>query len=217
MSNESQKHLSVNRIGGVMVFVLASSVVDRGLEPYSVRKYVIQSVTTGAVKSVFRHEICEVSISSAFSKLTEETIFNFEKDSQSDDEMLEVDIPEPVMKKPRFKQAVIEDDIQSLAKARTEPKTNQQTNWLNGRSLRIKLKIHHPNICPLRMKHAKIFSCSDWLIENGQDSNFENLDDASLNEKSCYFYASLQTKDGNDYSKSALVGIRVAVSRHLFN
>jgi hypothetical protein len=29
--------------------------------------------------------------------------------SQSEDEMLEVDIPEPVMKKPRFKQAVAED------------------------------------------------------------------------------------------------------------
>jgi hypothetical protein len=40
-----------------------------------------------------------VSISSAFSKLTEETIFNFEKDSQSEDEMLDVDISEPVMKK----------------------------------------------------------------------------------------------------------------------
>ena len=58
---------------------------------------------------MFRHEIWEVSISSAFSKLTEETISNFEKDSQSEDEMLEVDIPEPVMKKPRFKQAVAED------------------------------------------------------------------------------------------------------------
>jgi len=56
-------------------------------------------VTTGATKRVFRYEICEVSISPAFSKLTEETIFNFEKDYQSDDEMLDVDIPEPVMKK----------------------------------------------------------------------------------------------------------------------
>ena len=46
----------------------------------------------------------------------------------------------------------------------------------------MKLKIHHPNICSLRIKHVKIFSFSDWLIENGQDSNFENLDDASLNE-----------------------------------
>ena len=35
MSSECQKHLSVNRIGGVMVSVLASSVVDRGFEPRS--------------------------------------------------------------------------------------------------------------------------------------------------------------------------------------
>ena len=73
-------------------------IIDNFKEPYA-RKYVIQSVTTGATKIVFRHEICEVSISSAFFKLTEETIFNVEKDSQSDDEMLDVDIPEPVMKK----------------------------------------------------------------------------------------------------------------------
>ena len=62
------------------------------------------------------------------------------------------------------------------------------------------------------MKHVKIFSFSDLFIENGQDSNFENLDDA-FNEKLCYFYASLQTKDDNDYSKSALAGIRAAISR----
>jgi hypothetical protein len=35
MSSECQKHLSVNRIGDVMVSVLASSVVDRGFEPRS--------------------------------------------------------------------------------------------------------------------------------------------------------------------------------------
>ncbi|CAC5417042.1 unnamed protein product [Mytilus coruscus] len=55
---------------------------------------------------------------------------------------------------------------------------------------------------------------SGWLTENKYSSSFEELDETILNDRLCYFYASLQTKQGTDYSKSALVGIRSAISRH---
>ncbi|CAC5396305.1 unnamed protein product [Mytilus coruscus] len=56
---------------------------------------------------------------------------------------------------------------------------------------------------------------SGWITENKYSSNFEELDETILNDRLCYFYASLQTKQGTDYSKSALVGIRSAISRHI--
>jgi len=56
---------------------------------------------------------------------------------------------------------------------------------------------------------------SGWLNENGYDDSFEDLDTSTLNDRLSYFYASLQTKKGTDYSKSALIGIRAAISRHL--
>ena len=71
-------------------------IIDHYHEPNSVIKYIIQSFTTGETKRVFRHEICEASVSSFWSKLTDETIFQFEKEnSQSDDDLSQIDIPDP--------------------------------------------------------------------------------------------------------------------------
>ncbi|CAC5381730.1 unnamed protein product [Mytilus coruscus] len=97
---------------------------------------------------------------------------------------------EPPAKKPRFKELPSKEEIEKLALARTEPRTNQQTVW------GVKL---------LR----------GWLTENKYSSSFEELDETILNDRLCYFYASLLTKQGTDYSKSALVGIRSAISRHI--
>ncbi|XP_071145347.1 uncharacterized protein [Mytilus edulis] len=97
---------------------------------------------------------------------------------------------EPPAKKPRFKELPSKEEIEKLALARTEPRTNQQTLW--GVQL-----------------------SRGWLTENKYSSSFQELDETTLNDRLCYFYASLQTKQGNDYSKSALVGIRSAISRHL--
>ena len=51
--------------------------------------------------------------------------------------------------------------------------------------------------------------------EQGFSVEFEELDAAMLNERLRAFYGSLQTKQGSDYSKSALIGIRAAISRHI--
>jgi hypothetical protein len=58
-------------------------------------------------------------------------------------------------------------------------------------------------------------SFSGWLGEQGFSVEFEELDAAMLNERLRAFYGSLQTKQGSDYSKSALIGIRAAISRHI--
>ncbi|CAG2233869.1 unnamed protein product [Mytilus edulis] len=149
-------------------------ITDHFMEQNAVRQYIIQSMADGGTKRVFRHEICDARVSSVFSNLTEDTIFNFENNeqSQSDEELPS------------------KEEIEKLALARTEPRTNQQTLW------GVKL---------LR----------GWLTENKYSSSFEELDETTLNDRLCYFYASLQTKQGNDYSKSALVGIRSAISRHI--
>ncbi|CAC5416166.1 unnamed protein product [Mytilus coruscus] len=79
------------------------------MEQNAVRQYIIQSMADGGTKRLFRHEICDARVSSSFSKLTEETIFNFENNeqSQSDEEFSQTDedLPfnqEPPIKKPRF-------------------------------------------------------------------------------------------------------------------
>lgn len=46
-------------------------------------------------------------------------------------------------------------------------------------------------------------------------TNFESLDAAQLEDLLGLFYASLQTKKGKDYSKSALVGLRAGINRYL--
>ncbi|CAC5421278.1 unnamed protein product [Mytilus coruscus] len=175
-------------------------ITDHFMEHNAVRQYIIQSMADGGTKRVFRHEICDARVSSSFSKLTEDTIFNFENNeqSQSDEELSQIDEDltakcinqEPPSKKPRFKELPSKEEIEKLALARTEPRTNQQTVW------GVKL---------LR----------GWLTENKYSSSFEELDETILNDRLCYFYASLQTKQGTDYSKSALVGIRSAISRHI--
>jgi len=51
-----------------------------------------------SLRSEFRVVIFDAAISSAFSRMTEETIFYFKKDSQSNDEMMNIGInenPEP--------------------------------------------------------------------------------------------------------------------------
>lgn len=54
-----------------------------------------------------------------------------------------------------------------------------------------------------------------WLVENGYNEKFEEMESSELNEHLRYFYGSLQTKRSTNYSKTSLVGIRAAVSRHL--
>lgn len=56
---------------------------------------------------------------------------------------------------------------------------------------------------------------SGWLSENGFDKQFDDLEVEILNSRLMVFYASLQTDKGNAYSKSSLIGIRSAISRHL--
>ncbi|KAL4236820.1 hypothetical protein ACF0H5_005207 [Mactra antiquata] len=56
-----------------------------------------------------------------------------------------------------------------------------------------------------------------WLTENTYESSFEYLDPTSLNNMLEKFYASLQSQAGGNYSKSALVGIRAELNRHLIS
>ncbi|CAC5383165.1 unnamed protein product [Mytilus coruscus] len=144
------------------------------MEQNAVRQYIIQSMADGGTKRLFRHEICDARVSSSFSKLTEETIFNFEnnKQSQSDEELSQTDEDLPFNQEPPIKAP----DLSSC-------------------SARKKLK--------------------SWLTENKYSSSFEELDETILNDRLCYFNGSLRTKQGTDCSKSALVGIRSAISRHI--
>ncbi|VDI49286.1 Hypothetical predicted protein [Mytilus galloprovincialis] len=82
------------------------------------------------------------------------------------------------------------EHIDMLAQARVEETTKQQTDW-----------------------GVRLFR--GWLTENSYDDKFEELESSILNDRLSYFYPSLQTKRGTDYSKSALVGIRAAIARHL--
>ena len=86
-----------------------------------------------SLRSEFRVVMCGAAISSAFSRMTEETIVNFKKDSQSNDKMINISIneyPEPPVQKPCFKEAPSTEETEYLAKVRTEPRTNQQTIWV---------------------------------------------------------------------------------------
>ncbi|XP_071162166.1 uncharacterized protein [Mytilus edulis] len=158
-----------------------------------------------------------------FARLTDATIYQFEQESsQSDDELsnfdegvsepveepqprlepeqalepekaLEPELaldPEPPLKKPRFKEMPSREHIDIMAQARVEETTKQQTDW-----------------------GVRLFR--GWLTENQYSDKFEELESSILNERLCFFYPSLQTKKGTDYSKSPLVGIRAAISRHL--
>ncbi|VDH92651.1 Hypothetical predicted protein [Mytilus galloprovincialis] len=141
-------------------------------------------------------------------------MFDNEKLSQSDEEMLELDfdlevpthndedldelnkileVEESVPLEPikmRFIPVPSQQKIDTIAMARTEQTTNRQTTW-----------------------GVKLFR--GWLKENNLQTDFEMTDVSTLNERLKIFYASLQTKNGEEYSKSALIGIRAALSRHL--
>ena len=75
------------------------------------------------------------------------------------------------------------------------------------------LKCQHHQILNLSNQGFLIFS--GWLQENNHEPDFENLGVDVLNERLRVFYASLRTKKGTEYSRSALLGIRAAISRHL--
>lgn len=60
-----------------------------------------------------------------------------------------------------------------------------------------------------------LFLCSGWLSERGLNADFEMLSTEEINNYLKYFYAEARTKKGENYSKSALVGMRAAVGRHL--
>lgn len=53
------------------------------------------------------------------------------------------------------------------------------------------------------------------MQENNHELDYKNLGVDILNERLRVFYASLRTKQGTEYSRSALLGIRAAISRHL--
>ncbi|CAC5408281.1 unnamed protein product [Mytilus coruscus] len=90
-------------------------IADHFTEQNTVKQYIIQSMTDDETKRVFRHEICDAK-------------------SQSDDEHFQIDedihvTQDPAAKKPRFKAPPSKAEIEKLALARTEPRTNQQTVW----------------------------------------------------------------------------------------
>ena len=114
-------------------------ITDHLMKQNAVRQYIIQYMADGGTKRAFRHEICDARVSSVFSNLTEDTIFNFENNeqSQSDEELSQIDEDltancinqEPPAKKPRFKELPSKEGIEKLALARAEARTNQQTLW----------------------------------------------------------------------------------------
>lgn len=60
-----------------------------------------------------------------------------------------------------------------------------------------------------------IFSIADWLIEKGHQVSFEYLSTEDLNKMLRQFYAELQPKKGDKYSRSAYINIRNGLNRHL--
>ncbi|VDI02250.1 Hypothetical predicted protein [Mytilus galloprovincialis] len=117
-----------------------------------------------------------------------------EQASEQPEQALEPELaldPEPPLKKPRFKEMPSREHIDMLAQARVEETTKQQTDW-----------------------GVRLFR--GWLTENQYSDKFEELESSILNERLCFFsIQACKQKKGTDYSKSALVGIRAAISRHL--
>ncbi|CAC5410211.1 unnamed protein product [Mytilus coruscus] len=194
-------------------------IVDHHRQKHSVVQYVFQSLSSEQTKRVFRHEICDASVTSMFNRLTEETIFQFEHESsQSDDELSSITFtqgvpgpvvepepvlepeqalepepvlePEPPLKKPRFKEMPSREHIDMLTQARVEETIKQQTDW-----------------------GVRLFR--GWLTENQYNDKFEELESSILNDRLSFSTQACKQKKGTDYSKSALVGIRAAISRHL--
>ena len=59
---------------------------------------------------------------------------------------------------------------------------------------------------------AKILK--DYLVQKGQDENFENLDDVSLDEVLGHFYLDLRKSDGTYYKANSLESIRHGINRY---
>ena len=55
----------------------------------------------------------------------------------------------------------------------------------------------------------------EWLSERGQNTDFENLSKEDLDALLTTFYAEARTVAGKMYSRSALIGIRSSINRHL--
>jgi hypothetical protein len=105
-------------------------------KPYAnfARHYIIQSMETGEIRTVYRHQIFEIQPDSV-SDLRPSEEDELMKQSQSDIDLLDVQIeentapPSVVNVKPRFKSAPSDETLDVIAKARTEVTTNRQTNW----------------------------------------------------------------------------------------
>ena len=107
-------------------------------KPYAnfARHYIIQSMETGDIKTVYRHQIFEIqpdSVSDLRPSVSEED--ELMELSQSDIDFLDAEIeenpapPSVVNVKPRIKSAPSDETLDFIAKARTEVTTNRQTNW----------------------------------------------------------------------------------------
>ncbi|XP_053392165.1 uncharacterized protein LOC128554873 [Mercenaria mercenaria] len=207
----------------------------------SVYKYVVQSLYSGITKCVFTFEIFE-KYTSTYKELndflTQVTGIGLEDMSCLDDEMPDpdyvkvetgksnidnatrevlyetltttsslVDVPELVpgpladtmaseitseteVPKKRFK-AATETSVNILRAQNTEKTTDRQTKWA------VKL-------------------LKDWMKETGYKSTeFEWLEVSVLDKILQNFYASVQTKKGDDYSKAGLIGLRAGINRYL--
>ena len=60
-----------------------------------------------------------------------------------------------------------------------------------------------------------LFIYREWLSERGQNTDFENLSKEDLDALLTTFYAEARTVAGKMYSRSALIGIRSSINRHL--
>lgn len=54
-----------------------------------------------------------------------------------------------------------------------------------------------------------------WLHKKGMDQEFEGLPDETLGPLLKHFYATASTKEGLQYSKASIFGLRAAIQRHL--
>jgi hypothetical protein len=101
-------------------------------KPYAnfARHYIIQSMETGDIKTVYRHQIFVSDLRPSVSE--EDELMEL---SQSDIDFLDAEIeenpapPSVVNVKPRIKSAPSDETLDFIAKARTEVTTNRQTNW----------------------------------------------------------------------------------------
>lgn len=63
----------------------------------------------------------------------------------------------------------------------------------------------------------QICTSSEWLVETGRDTNFEELDKKNLAATLRIFYPSACQGNGQPYQKQSLINVRSAINRHLQN